>query len=144
MIITVTYMGGPLAGLELRHPENIARGVPLLRRATMCLKDQDIDRTAAGVYHIEERSEAISETPSAFVATKREAAPLRTWFVAVHHPSEHDEDWHVLEPEPAKEPEVKPKKERKKPIVLPAVHPLAKKLAPIAARRAKKDKDGTP
>jgi len=105
--IHYTYRGGPLDGEEVKSavlPQDPAKS--FLHTMTRCLKGEGVDRYAQGKYHLEQQDGA---------------------WVAIHEPSDEDEDWHVLE---VKQPELvdKPEKATNLRIDIPKGHPLQKKL----------------
>lgn len=112
--ITYRYEGGPLDGRTTYHalrPDDLSAKV--LHRHTTCLKDADIDRTAAGIYHIEERG-GLSPKPPLIAEEEEDMVglesleeskpkPQQVEFVAVHHKSDQDEEWHVVKKEKEKQ-----------------------------------------
>lgn len=107
--ISFTFVGGPLDGRELVH--QILTDALLkeqLHQLDFVPKGESMSQHAQGVYHVEE---------------------AETGYVAIHHPSEQDQDWHVPEPKEVKIEE--PVKEQKNipQIKLPENSALHKRMA---------------
>jgi len=113
MRIIFRYEGGPLNGRTVYHallPEK-PEEVGLYRATTKVgegevLKEAGGDLTACGLYHLEERDVVLPEGLSEEVRAK---AARKEW-VAVHHPSEQDQEWAPV-PEVPREKIVREKKE---------------------------------
>jgi hypothetical protein len=125
-LVSFPYVGGPLDGLEVRHqvlPEKPEES--MLRTATTCAKDEDVDYVAQGMYRMEQQE--------------------GRW-VAVHVQSDEDQPFHILEPKKQDEDkkddeEPKQEKPKKDPIRLHPPGPTPKWMINVKRRQDEREKE---
>ncbi len=118
--ISFTFVGGPLDGRELVHQiltEALMK--EQIHKHDFIPEGELVGEHAQGVYHVEQ---------------------TETGYVAIHHPSDHDQQWHIPEPQkPVEVPATKEAKKEPKKIEVPATGSLAKRMARLAHLFPKKD-----
>jgi hypothetical protein len=140
--ITFRYLDGPLGGcMAYHHPLPEKPAEPTFHPRLTCHEGSDIDLEAGGLYHLEQREIKLpwdipADAPQEFREKRME-------WVAVHHPSDKDQEWReqvkAAPAPPAPDPKPDgPAKPKKKPIELRADHPWVKKLARIADFRKRR------
>lgn len=174
--ITFTYLDGPLAGHVVQHALRPVDPAALLYQATQRAKGGSVKYTAQGQYRLEERkrplpeielppeppTDASEEVRAQMLAARAQvegviaqtAAAQPAEWVAIHHPSADDKEWHIKPPKEKAEVEEEPKppKPKREPIQLPDSHPVMKRFAPYvealkalhAAEQAQKQAEQPP